>query len=160
MIRTLTERRHAMRIRVWEGVCAFFLSAAMANAISVWLTNTATVYAQTAAPASWVGVWQGELGGLPSTILTLASDGGNLQGTLVLNGISGEGGKLHIAVHEVHALLNLNADGKTLSFQLRQVRRSGTTLDFTVEQTSNTTAQIHCLNCGGDAPTVEITKQD
>jgi hypothetical protein len=149
-----------MRIRVWEGVCAFFLSAAMANAVWNWLSNTATVNAQSTAPSSWTGVWQGELGGLPSTILTLAADDGRLQGTLVLNGISGEGGTLHIAVHEVHALLNLRADGKTLAFQLKQVRRSNTTLDFTVEQTSSSQANIHCLNCGNDAPTVEIIKQD
>lgn len=149
-----------MRIRVWEVLCAFFLSAAMANAVSSWLTGTAIVYAQTTTPSSWVGVWQGELDGQPSAILTLADDDGSLQGTIVLNGISREGGTAHIAVHEVHALLHLNADGKTLSFELKQVRHSGTTLDFTVEKTSGTSAKIHCLNCGDDAPTVEITKLD
>lgn len=148
-----------MRIRVWEGVCAFFLSAAMANAICVWLTDTARVYAQTAATSSWVGVWQAELGGQPSTILTLAADDGILQGTLVLNGISTEGGTTHVAVHEVHALIHLHAAGKTLSFQFKQARRS-TTLDFTVEQTTSNSARIHCLNCGDNAPTIEITKQD
>ncbi|HEY2470225.1 MAG TPA: hypothetical protein VGI45_20675 [Terracidiphilus sp.] len=108
--------------------------------------------------AKFVGVWQGELAGLPSVILTLAKDDGTLQGTLVLNGINRDGGTPHIAVHETHVLLHPNLSGMTLSFTVKGVRPSRTTMDFTVEQTSDTSAKLHCLNCGDDAPTVEITK--
>jgi hypothetical protein len=43
---------------------------------------------------------------------------------------------------------------------VKRQRGSGTTVDFTVEQTSNNSAKIHCLNCGDDAPVVEITRKD
>lgn len=34
-------------------------------------------------------------------------------------------------------------------------------MDFTVTLTAKgTTAKIHCMNCGDDAPVVEITKED
>lgn len=103
----------------------------------------------------FVGIWQGELDGLPSAILTLAADDGTLQGTLVMNGISREGGSPHIAVRETHLLLHPSLSGTTLSFAVKGRRG---TMDFTVERTSNTSANIHCLNCGSDSPTVEITK--
>ena len=54
--------------------------------------------------AGFVGIWQGELDGQPSVIVTLADDDGLLQGTIELNGISREGGSPHVAVHEVHEL--------------------------------------------------------
>lgn len=149
-----------MKTRVWEAVCALFLGAAMANALCVWFPSAITVKAQSIASSSWVGVWQGELDGLPSVILTLAADDGTLQGTLVLNGINSDVGGPHIAVRETHLLLHPALNGMTLSFAVKGLRAARTTMNFTVEQTSNTSAKIHCLNCGEDAPTVEITKLD
>lgn len=110
--------------------------------------------------AGFVGVWQGELDGLPSVILTLATDDGSLQGTLVLNGINDNGGSPHIAVRETHSLLHPRLSGTTLSFAVNGLRRSRGTMNFTVERTSGTNAKIRCLNCGDDAPTVEITRLD
>ena len=124
------------------------------------LIAATSVAAQSSSSSNWVGVWQGELDGIPSIVLTLATDGGTLQGTLVLNGINNEGGKPHIAVRETHALLHPTMSGKTLTFTVKGVRPSRTTMDFTVDQTSDTTAKIHCLNCGADAPIVDITKLD
>lgn len=146
-----------MRIRAWETVCALIVGAAIGNAFCNCLGSTAL--AQTTAVSSWVGIWQGELDGLPSVILTLGDDSGTIEGTLVLNGINREGGP-HIAVHEVHALLHPTENGMTLSFSVNGLRGAGKTMNFTVEQKSGHTAQIHCLNCGDNAPVVEITKED
>ena len=123
-----------------ETLCALFLSTAILAAT------------QSSGPSDWVGVWQAELDGQPSTILTLATDDGSLQGTLVLNGISREGGEPHIAVQETHVLLHPTLNGKTLSFAVKGIRRSNSTMKFTVEQSSSSTAQIHCLDCGERCP--------
>ena len=69
------------------------------------IAGTAMI-AQSTTPSGWVGVWQAELDGQPSTILTLAMDDGTLQGTLVLNGISRDNGTPHITVRETHFLLH------------------------------------------------------
>jgi hypothetical protein len=149
-----------MRIHAREALCALFIGATTVILFSVWFAGAAFVNAQTTAASSWVGVWQAELDGQPSAILTLATDDGTLEGTLVLNGISRDGGAAHIAVRETHVLVHPRVNERTLSFEVKGVRASGKTMDFTVEQTSNGTAKMHCLNCGGnDAPTVEMTKQ-
>ena len=149
-----------MRIRAWEAVCAIFLGAATANALCIWFTSTTMALAQAAAPSFWVGVWQGELNGLPSVVLTLAQDSGMLEGTLVLNIISRDGGAPHIIAHEAHVLLRTRAQGNSLTFQVKRMDRSAMPMEFTVEQTAPESAKIHCLNCEGDAPTVEITRMD
>lgn len=110
-------------------------------------------------PANWLGVWQGQLDGLPSVVLTLAKDSGTLEGTLVLNIITRDNGSPHIVAREVHVMLRPRTQGDTLAFQVKRIDPSAPPMDFTVLQTSQTTATIHCLNCG-DAPTVEITKLD
>jgi hypothetical protein len=116
--------------------------------------------AQATNDSDWVGVWQAELDGQPSTILTLAEDTGSVQGTLVLNGLNSNGGTPHIAVHETHVLMHPKVNGTTLSFAVKRLRESAPTMEFTVQRTTQTTAKIHCLNCGASAPVVEITKQN
>jgi hypothetical protein len=149
-----------MRIRAWEAVCALFLGAAMANAVCTWFTATALAHAQTTAASSWVGVWQAQLDGLPSAVLTLAQDKGTLEGTLVLSIISRDGGNPHVIAHEPHVLMHLQLIGSTLSFQLKRIDGSTDPMNFIVEQASDGNAKLHCLNCGDDAPIVEITKLD
>ena len=119
-----------------------------------------TLAAQSTSPSDWVGVWQGELDGIPSVVLTLAMDDGTLQGTLVLNGINNDGGKPHIAVRETHVLLHPTLSGESLLFAIKGLRSSATTMNFSVQQTSSTSAKIHCLDCGENAPVVDVTKQD
>lgn len=130
-----------------ETLCAFLIAAT-------------TISIQSSTRSDWVGVWEAELDGQPSTILTLAADDGTLQGTLVLNGISRDGGVPHVAVRETHFLLHPALTGTTLSFQVKRFRGSATTMNFSVEKTSNRAAKIQCVNCGVNAPAVEITKQD
>jgi hypothetical protein len=138
----------ARRIRMHETLCALLISTACVAAV------------QSSASADWIGVWQGELDGQPSVILTLAADGGMLEGTLVLNGISRDGGAPRVAVREAHVLLHPQVNGTTLSFEVKHLRGSATSADFTVEMSSSGNAKIHCLNCGDNAPVIEIAKQD
>lgn len=137
-----------MNIRITGIVCVFFGLLCSATA------------RQNQNDSAWVGVWQAELDGQPSAILTLAKDTGTLQGTLVLNGISRANGTPHIAVHETHVLLHPKLSGTTLSFSVKRLRGSDPMMNFTVEQKSTSTAKMHCLNCGSDAPVVEITRQN
>lgn len=149
-----------MRTRVWEAVCILFLSAATMNALCIFVTTTVLADAQAAYPGSWVGVWQGELDGQPSVVLTLAQDNGSLEGTLVLNIVSRDNGQPHIIAREPHVLMHLRVDRNTLAFQLKRIDGSNVPMDFTVLLTSSSGARIHCLNCGDDAPTVEMTRLD
>jgi hypothetical protein len=149
-----------MRIRAWEALCALFLGAVMANGICTRFTSTALAQAQTAAASPWVGVWQAQLDGLPSAVLTLAQDNGTLEGTLVLSIISRDTGTPHVIAHEPHVLMNLQVNAATLSFQLKRIDGSSAPMNFNVEQTTDGKARMHCLNCGDDAPTVEIAKLD
>jgi hypothetical protein len=137
-----------MRIRMWGIVC--FVMIALCSAA-----------AQLDTSAGWVGVWQGELDSQPSVILTLAEDMGTLEGTLVLNIINrDDGGQAHVVAHEPHVLVHPRLDGPTLSFQLKRPDPSSPMMDFTVTLKNGGSAMIHCLNCGKDAPTVEMTKED
>jgi hypothetical protein len=149
-----------MRIRAWEAALALFLGAAMTNTLCTWFTGTTLAHAQATAASSWAGVWQGEMDGLPGVMLTLAQDNGTLEGTLVFSIISPDGGSPHVIAHEPHVLMHLRFNGAALSFQLKRIDGSKDPMNFTAEQTGAHTAKIHCLNCGDDAPTVEITKLD
>jgi len=132
----------------------------MHETLCALLIATTTVAIQSSNPSDWVGVWQGELDGQPSVVLTLARDNGALEGTLVLNIISRDGGQPHIIAHEPHTLMQLHLEGARLSFHLKRIDGSSRPMDFNVELTSHEHAKIHCLNCGDKAPNVEITKQD
>src|SRR3569833_2360431 len=122
--------REPRRIHMQKTLCALLIAAS-------------SMASQSNNPSDWVGVWQAQLDGQPSTILTLAADDGTLQGTLVLNGISRDGGSPHIAVRETHALLHPALNGTKLSFSVKGLRGSTTTMNFTLYQTSNDSAQLH-----------------
>lgn len=95
-----------------------------------------------------MGVWEGQLDGQPSVILTLAEDTGALEGTLVLNGVSRDGGQPHIAVRESHVLVHPLLEGPTLSFRVKRLDSSSPLMDLTVTLKAGGNATIHCLNCG------------
>ena len=116
--------------------------------------------AQSNSNSDWVGVWQGELDGQPSVILTLAEDTGTLAGTLVVNIINREDGRARVVAGEPHVLVRPSLEGRTLSFQLKRLDAASPMMDFTVTLTTQDTAKIHCRNCGEDAPVVQMTKED
>jgi hypothetical protein len=130
-----------------ETLCALFIAAT-------------TLAAQSTSPSDWAGVWQGELDGQPSVVLTLAQDNGSLEGTLVLNIITRDGARPHIIAHEPHTLIQPEVHGARLSFRLKRIDGSSEPMNFSFELTSADRAKIHCHNCGENAPTVEMTKQD
>lgn len=101
----------------------------MRGILCVLMTTACAVPAQTTSDAGWVGVWQGELDGQPSVILTLAEDNGTLEGTLVLNVITRDGGQAHIVAHEPHVLMHLYVERNILSFQARRLRASDDPMD-------------------------------
>jgi hypothetical protein len=115
--------------------------------------------AQTNGNAAWLGVWQGKIDGQPCVTLTLADDSGSLGGTVVFNRIERqEQGQAHVTAIEPHVLLHMQADEKILSFQVMRPDHSEQPLQFTVAQDGNGKAQIHCLNCGADAPVAELLR--
>jgi len=114
--------------------------------------------AQTANDA-WVGIWYAHVIGQPTGTLTLATDTGELGGTVVLDIISGKGGTPHVIASEPHVLMNPHVDGNVLSFQVKTKRSDATFLaDFTVTLVAPGKANLHCTNCGASAPVIELTK--
>ena len=81
-----------------------FLGAVMAVA--------SVAAAQTTRTAKWLGVWQGDLDGQPSVVLTLADDTGKLGGTVVLNIIQRENGQARIVALEPHVLMSPHDEGE------------------------------------------------
>jgi hypothetical protein len=132
------------------GVIAFTLVALCASAT-----------AQTASRNdSWVGMWQADAEGLPTGTMTLAEDTGTLGGTLVLDIIQREDGHPHVIAQEPHVLVNPQVDGNKLSFDVRMQKRDGSVkvARFVVLLKSDGKASLHCVNCGPDAPVVEMAK--
>jgi hypothetical protein len=132
-----------MKMTVSASLCAAFMLAVVSQS-------------QTANRANWLGVWQGDLDGQPSVVLTLADDTGQLGGTVVLNIISKEDGQAHIVALEPHVLMNPRIDGDVLAFQFKKL--DGGLLDFAVEFTAADKSTIHCTNCGPDAPIVDLAR--
>lgn len=149
-----------MRIRAWESVCALFLGAAMANTVCIWFTDIALAHPRVTAASTRAGVWQGESQGAPGVVLTLAQESGTLEGTLVLNFVRHNGGRLRAIAHEAHVLMRVRIQGGSLIFQVKRVDGAATPIEFTAEQTLAHRAKVHCLNCGNETPTVEIIKAD
>jgi hypothetical protein len=116
--------------------------------------------AQTATSYDWTGTWHAHAGDLPTDTLTLATDTGALGGTVVLDMVSHKGETPYVIASEPHVLMNLQADGSKLNFQVRMKRPSGSIVvaSFRVTGTSSDKANIHCTSCGPDAPVVELVK--
>lgn len=126
-------------------------------AASAAMLFTCIAAAQAPANAKWKGVWQGELDGQPAVTLTLADDSGALGGTVVFNMIERQTqGLPHVASIQPHILLDPQAAGNTLAFQI--MRPDHASLKFTVTLDGNDKAHIHCLNCGPDAPVAELVR--
>jgi hypothetical protein len=119
----------------------------------------ATVTAQTT-NQDWVGIWHANVGGQPSSTLTLATDTGELGGTLVLDMVSGEGGQPHVIAGDPHVLIKPVVDGNRLTFQVKMQKPLGPgfVASFEVKRIAADEATIHCVNCGADAPVVELAK--
>ena len=135
---------------------ALGITIAMTCPISAVQSHAQTGSDESRSNHDWAGVWQGELDGHPSVVLTLADDTGVLGGTVVLNIIQKENGQAREVAKEPHVLMKPSVDGETLAFQCRKL--GGGFLDFTVRLTGADEANIHCSNCGAEAPTVDLVR--
>ena len=120
----------------------------------------ATARAQTTASEGWVGIWHANVGGQPTGTLTLATDTGELGGTIVLDMVNDRSGTPKVIESEPHVLMNPVADSNTLTFQVKLQRPQGSSFlaSFEVKRTATDKATIHCVNCGADAPVVDLVR--
>ena len=110
---------------------------------------------------NWAGVWHAQMDGQPTAgTLTLATDTGELGGTVVLDIVRDDGGTPHEIASDPHVLMNLLAAGNKLLFQVKMQRPHGSSFVaiFEVKRTAADKATIHCVNCGVNAPVVELVK--
>ena len=124
-------------------------------AIAVFCASGSVVWGQASTQASWIGVWNGTLEGLPGVILTLADDHGQLGGTIVFNGIIERSSHPHIGVTDTLIVNNPQLKGDTLLFQV--TRSDGKEIQSAVKLINDKQAEMRCLNCEG-SPTTALVK--
>ena len=138
-----------MKVRIFASTCLF---------LAIALPFPALAAAQPTFASPWIGLWQAQLEGQPSVILTLGDDNGQLGGAVVFNVVSREGGQPRVIGHDAHAIMNPHVDGDSLHFQV--IRRGDKRqLDMIVRMTADGAAKLHCQNCGNDAPVVDIVRE-
>jgi hypothetical protein len=131
------------------------------NVLILALTAACTLgFSQSARKDHWIGIWHADSGGLPAGTLTLATDTGQLGGTIVLDMLSRDGGQPHVIESEPHVLMSPRIDGNRLSFQVKMKRLNGTAViaSFEVTRIAPDKATIHCMSCGPDAPVVTLMR--
>jgi hypothetical protein len=123
-----------------------------------WLVVVAS--AQPPSNTDWIGIWHADMDGQPTGTLTLATDTGELGGTVVLDIVSREGGMPHVIASDPHVLLSPHVDGNRLTFQVRIKRLDGSVslANFAVTRSSIDQASLHCTNCGINAPVVGLIR--
>lgn len=113
--------------------------------------------AESSGRSAWIGVWNGELDGQPGVRLTLADDTGQLGGTVVFNLIKKENGQARVAGSDTHVLMHPHLEGSLLSFDV--IRASDLKeLQMRVRLVADGKAELHCVNCGEEAPIAPLTK--
>jgi hypothetical protein len=131
------------------------------TSLSLAITLPMLAHAGTAQPgpnSQWIGLWQAQLGGQTSVILTLGDDTGQIAGAVVFNVISREGGQTRILGHDAHVIMNPHVDGDTLHFQV--IRRGDQRLlEMAFHLTADGAAKFQCQNCGDDAPMVDMVRE-
>ena len=131
-----------MRARMMVLACALVALTCLAHAV-------------TENHGNWIGVWRAKVENQPGVTLTLADDTGSLDGTIVFYGLDGETHK--VVAMEPHTLIHPTLDGNALTFQVK--RLDATLITVKVVFITPTKAELHCLNCGDDAPLAELTKE-
>jgi hypothetical protein len=92
------------------------------------------------------------LAGRPGVIVTLGRDGGSLEGTIVFNVVSRDGGEALVIGHDAHVLIRVRLDETMLAFQVIRLG-DGKDLHWAMRLTSNDKAQLDCEDCGGPGTT-------
>ena len=139
-----------MKLRILASTCLY---------LAITLPSPAhAATAQSGPYGRWVGLWQAQLEGQTSVILTLGDDTGQLGGALVFNVVSREGGQPHIIGHDAHVIMNPRIESDTLRFQVIR-RDDNRQLDMTVRMTADGAAKLQCQNCGDDAPVADMVRE-
>jgi hypothetical protein len=109
--------------------------------------------------ARWVGVWQGQLEGVPGVVLTLSDDIETMGGTIVFTVLGTGSTKEHpnIVGHEVHAIMHPQVIADTFSFQVKSPGNSSNILEMTFVLTGSSKGELKCLKCGSAAP-IEMSR--
>ena len=127
--------------------------------IHIGLVAVMCVGASAQAPnnASSVGVWKGEINGLPSLAVALADDGGPLGGTVVLYQVKGgfRGDAPQILTQEPRVMLRPETNGNVLTFRVR-TSKEGQELAFRMTLTADAKAY---LNSEGSRWTTELVRE-
>ncbi len=133
------------RVRISALAC-FTLIACAAVRISAPAQSTP---ATTPSTERWVGVWQGQLEGVPGVTLTLGNDLGEVAGTIVFT-VLRDG---RVAGHQVRLILHPRVEGSVLSFQVMRLGADGEILDMSLALAGDNKGQLHCAKCGAAAST-------
>jgi hypothetical protein len=113
---------------------------------------TCSIAAESRTNERWVGVWEGQLDGQPGVTVTLGRDAGDVEGTIVFNVVSRDGGQAHVIGHDAHVLTHVRLDDSALAFQV--IRRGDSRdLHFTMHLTDDRNARLECADCGGPGST-------
>jgi hypothetical protein len=113
--------------------------------------------AQAATDASWIGVWKGELNGLPSLTVVVADNGGPLGGTVVLYQVKGgfRGDTPQILTQEPHVMIGPEINGNVLTFRVR-TSKEGQELTFRMTLSADAKAHLNCESCRA---TIELARE-
>ncbi len=134
------------------------IPAVAAALLALEFTAISPAPAEATTPANpWVGVWQGDLDGQPGVIVTLGTDNGALQGTIVFNVVSrNTGGPAQVIGHDAHAMAHLQSSDNTLAFDVMR-KSDQRDLHITLHLTADGKAQLTCPDCGG-GPLTELER--
>ena len=133
-------------------IFAFCMIALRAGAVAAIPSFAQAGTGITTSDERWVGVWQGQLAGVPGVTITLSDDLGDLNGTIVFTALR-DGS---IVGHAVHMILQPHVDGNTLSFKVKRPGGEGEILYISFVLTGESKGQLRCPTCG--VSTTEMEK--
>jgi hypothetical protein len=139
------------------GILASLTLAAMLSATAIAQTAAQSIDKPFIHP-KWMGVWQGNLDGVPAVMLTLADDAGEANGTIVFHAIKNENGHAYSFSTESHTLIHPRVDGNTISFQVKRGNGSSEILNMSVELSKDGNVQFTCTNCGPGGTHAELER--
>jgi hypothetical protein len=115
--------------------------------------------------AAIVGVWKGQMDGVPAITLTISDEGGSLSGAVLFYLIRRDEGKPAVSTAGIpEPLMNLRFDGQTLTFEVshRRAHPPGTLKDppvgFRLKLTGANKGALSNMNEA--SPGLEIVRSD
>lgn len=119
--------------------------------------SAAAAAGQSRPDAAWVGVWQAELDGQVSVVITLGNDPGAVGGTIVFNVVAKKDGPAYILGRDAHVMTNTRLAGDDLAFEVFR-HSDGRDLHLTMHRNADDTAELECTECGSPKVTLARIK--